>query len=242
MSAATTGVKRRWLISAVAAAMVTGALLLLFRAPHVDQPLSRASRTANAPIVVTARPSDEIAIRDLAPLFLPTPYNAAPTIAQPPQPGSAYFDQDPGTHTFFDPDTPALTLPSPVHPPANAVEFLAHTPPPGPTGIGRTNLAVAARPPNGGHVDIFAMDDRDSLLGLTLPVDATPKLPGREAVAWKPLEFVAAVDASGLVGPLMLTSGSGVEEVDDHFRNYLARVFRVGDRLPPGFYRIVVGP
>jgi hypothetical protein len=56
------------------------------------------------------------------------------------------------------------------------------------------------------------------------------------------MEFVAAVDPAGLVGPLVPTVRSGVEEVDNFFQNYLARTLRVGERLAPGFYRICVGP
>jgi hypothetical protein len=59
---------------------------------------------------------------------------------------------------------------------------------------------------------------------------------------WAPVEFVARVDAAGLVGPLVVTERSGLEEVDVFFANYLARTLRVGERLAPGFYRICVGP
>jgi hypothetical protein len=56
------------------------------------------------------------------------------------------------------------------------------------------------------------------------------------------MEFMAAVDASGLVGPLVLTVHSDVAEVDAYFGRYLAETFRIGQRLEPGFYRICVGP
>jgi hypothetical protein len=59
---------------------------------------------------------------------------------------------------------------------------------------------------------------------------------------WDPMEFVAAVDAAGLVGPLVPTARSGVDEIDAYFGHYLADTLRVGQRLSPGFYRIVVGP
>jgi hypothetical protein len=59
---------------------------------------------------------------------------------------------------------------------------------------------------------------------------------------WAPLEFLATVEAAGLVAPLTLTGRSGVDEVDAFFRNYLVRTFRLGERLPPGFYRITVSP
>ena len=48
--------------------------------------------------------------------------------------------------------------------------------------------------------------------------------------------------AAGLAGPLVVTESSRVEEVDAHFRRQLRQVFRLGERLAPGVYRVVVGP
>jgi len=44
------------------------------------------------------------------------------------------------------------------------------------------------------------------------------------------------------VGDLVLTSSSDSEEVDSFFRSYLVKTFRLGERLNPGRYRILVGP
>jgi hypothetical protein len=66
--------------------------------------------------------------------------------------------------------------------------------------------------------------------------------PPTSSVPWQPMEFMAAVDSSGLVGPVVPTTRSGVAEVDAYFGRYLADTLRVGQRLAPGFYRIVVGP
>jgi hypothetical protein len=57
-----------------------------------------------------------------------------------------------------------------------------------------------------------------------------------------PLEFLATVSASGLVVQPLLVVGSGVDEVDSFFRDYLGKGFRLGDKLAPGVYRIVIGP
>ncbi len=240
MSGAKAGAKRRWLISAVGAAVVVGAVLLLFRAPAPV--VESARRPAKPTIALTPGRPDELAMRDLAPLFLPTPYNAAPPAIKPPEPGAPYFDVDPGMHLSFDPEDPSLHLPPAVHAPEQAVAVVADVPPPLARGMGQTDRTIPALPANGGHVDIFAGEMRDSVFGLTLDVDAKAPIAEREKLGWKPLELLAAVDAEGLVGPLLVTSSSGVEEIDTHFRNYLARTFRIGDRLPPGFYRIVVGP
>lgn len=57
-----------------------------------------------------------------------------------------------------------------------------------------------------------------------------------------PLEFLATVSAAGLVVQPLLVVGSGVDEVDSFFRDYLSSGFRLGDKLAPGVYRIVIGP
>ena len=56
------------------------------------------------------------------------------------------------------------------------------------------------------------------------------------------MSLLAAVDAAGLAAPLVVTEGSRVEEVDVYFRQFLARNFRIGDRLDAGFYSITVAP
>ncbi len=57
-----------------------------------------------------------------------------------------------------------------------------------------------------------------------------------------PVEFLVVVSSAGLVGDLVLVSGSGWEEVDSFFRSYLVKTFKLGERLNPGRYRVVVGP
>lgn len=57
-----------------------------------------------------------------------------------------------------------------------------------------------------------------------------------------PLEFVVAVGAAGLIGDPLLTAGSGRDDIDGFFRDFLVRTYRLGSRLPPGRYRVVIGP
>ncbi|AOS43446.1 hypothetical protein Verru16b_00491 [Lacunisphaera limnophila] len=58
---------------------------------------------------------------------------------------------------------------------------------------------------------------------------------------YAPVEFLVVVGNAGLIGDLILTGGSGWDEVDGFFRNYLVRSYHLGERLPPGRYRVVVG-
>lgn len=245
MSAANVGPKRRWLISAIGAAIAMALLLPLFRKPTVRPPVSMptATRKAEPSVKITPGHADELVMRDLRPLFLPTPFNAAPSEPAHLEPGSALLDRDDEKLKFTDED-PALRLPMPIHVPATPLEALGNPPGPLTTGIGRTSAKIEPAPAHGAYVDVFVAGTDKRVFDETLSLSsaAKPVSANHEIRDWQPLEFLAAVDAAGLVGPLLLTRGSGAEDVDTHFRNYLARTFDIGDRLPPGFYRIVVAP
>ncbi len=239
MNAASGGSKRRWVASAACSLLAGSLVLALFRAPST--PAAAPAKPEVAPIRLSPGRAAELAMRDLKPLFLPTPYNAAPRDLPRLDPGRNLFDQDAQKWKFAD-DGPALVLPPPAVPPAKPMDALDDRPGPLAFGFGRTDRNVQPIPASGGHVDIFAGDRAESVLGVDLPADARPTRSRSEASTWQPLEFVAAINSMGQVGSFVLVRGSGVEEVDAHFRNYLAERFRLGDRLPPGFYRIVVGP
>ena len=72
-----------------------------------------------------------------------------------------------------------------------------------------------------------------------------PDAPGAPAElrtrAWGPLEFMAAVDAAGLVRPLVATARSGTA-ADGFFGHPVGGTSGSGNWLPPGFYRVWVGP
>jgi hypothetical protein len=59
---------------------------------------------------------------------------------------------------------------------------------------------------------------------------------------FSPMEFVVAVGPAGLLGDPLLTFGSGREEVDTFFQDFLAKTYRVGSVLSPGRYRVSIGP
>lgn len=236
------GAKTRWAVSVGAAALVMAAVVLLFRGPARPPgvpvhpiPVGRGS------IRLGASRSDELAMRDLVPLYLPTVHNAAPGELRPLEPGRSFFERDAERLTFA-PGAPGLSVRATYPVPATPLDALRDTPGPLALGMGREDVRIPVAPATGGHVDVYGGDARQAVLSLALPSDARPGTAGRDATGWRPLEFTAAVDHAGFVGPLLLTSSSGVEEVDTYFRNYLARSLRLGDRLGPGFYRIVVGP
>lgn len=57
-----------------------------------------------------------------------------------------------------------------------------------------------------------------------------------------PLEFLVLVGRSGVIGNPVLIASSEREEIDGFFRNYLVQSFRIGERVSPGRYRVVIGP
>ncbi len=57
-----------------------------------------------------------------------------------------------------------------------------------------------------------------------------------------PLEFLVLIGSAGVIGEPVLLAGSGWEEVDTFFRDHIVKSSRLGERLSPGRYRVVVGP
>jgi hypothetical protein len=108
----------------------------------------------------------------------------------------------------------------------------------GAVGLGRGERRVDPLPPRGGFVHVISAVSGATVLAEALPVAMGP-VGGR---SWEPLEIFAVADAGGLAAPLAVVRSSSLEEVDLHFRRILEQGFRLGARLPPGFFRIVVGP
>lgn len=238
--AAPSGTKRSWLIATTGAAFGVLLVVVAFRLPRNGGAAKTLSLGDRRVVVRTAR-HDEMALRDLIPLFLPTARNAAPAELRPPTPGARFFDRDAERWRFTE-SGHGLDLPSPIRALENPIDALPDVPRPLVIGISRSDPAIEVVPPSGGHVDVFTQEMREPIVSMILSPDARPSATSGDRLGWQPLEFVARVDAKGLTGPLMLTRGSGLEEIDEYFRNYLARSFRIGERLPPGFYRVVVGP
>jgi hypothetical protein len=175
---------------------------------------------------------------DPTPLFLPTRWNAAPRSVARPEPGATFENYPPPLSSASTNDTLKFSLPPPVAVPATPLEaLLADSPAPLFLGFGRADRPQPALPERGAFVKIIAEATGQGVFSQAL-VDAKP--PGEGM--WQPMEFLVAVDAAGMVGPLVVARRSDVEGVDNYFQRYLAQTLRVGQRLAPGFYRICVGP
>jgi hypothetical protein len=245
--------RNRWLLAAAAASAIVIVLLLLFRLPAPTVPLAPAVTAAlPAAAVQLARPDnsdvvlrDEAELRDLRPLFLPTERNAA--LPEPRlEPGRTFLDSQTLRLTFTEAEAQiSRDLPSVVMLDGKEVSAASPADALSPrenrlaiSGIGRAEPKVEPFMPRGGFVEVTAMSDGGRVMSEPLPIEARPAT----EMPWAPLELIAVLDAAGLVSPLVVTDGSRVDEVDAHFRNYLVQEFRIGARLPPGFYRIAVSP
>jgi hypothetical protein len=243
----------RWVVASATALVMIGVVLLLFRlpAPTTSFP-SVLSPPPPKPMLTMARPDDsdlllkeEAQLRDLRPLFLPTDRNAA--LPEPRlEPGRTFLENETLRLMFTDAEAQlSKDLPPVVRLNAKPVDEATPVDALSPVeagfaleGFGRREAATSKFEQRGGYVEVAALKDGRQLFEWELPIAARPP----SDKAWSPVEFIAVVDPAGLVSPLAVTTGSRVEEVDAHFRSYLAQNFRIGERLSPGFYRITVAP
>ena len=227
--------RRIWIWASIAGVVVFVWFAFLVRVPAPkSQPGPAATR--NPVGLVDPVSIEGTMLFDLTPLFLPTEYNSSRKDYRPREPGGG-FSGYPAELTFSESQL-ELHLPSAVAVPAEPAEALAGDPPGAPfLGFGRTDMLVEPLVPRGAYVEILDSGTGRSVFTRALP-DARPPA----SSPWRPMEFMAAVDAAGLVGPLVLTVHSNVAEVDAYFARFLAEELRVGQRLEPGFYRICVGP
>jgi hypothetical protein len=217
---------------------VAGVIIIVWVALEVKAPeLPPAPEKAPSGAVGLVDPGviKKTMLFDLAPLFLPTEFNSSRKIHPPTEPGGSFagFAFKP---TFSDSQID-LHLPPPVAVPSSPAEALVGDPPGAPfIGFGRMDIKTEPLAPRAAYVEITDAESGRDVFSQSV-TDARPPSPG-----WRPMEFMAAVDAAGLVGPPVLTVHSDVAEVDAYFGRYLAEGLRIGQRLNPGFYRIRVGP
>jgi hypothetical protein len=219
----------------VSIAGVIAAVWLAFQIRAPEAPLSTGNRPNSAVGLVDPVVIKRTMLFDLAPLFLPTEFNSSRKPYVPDEPGSA-FAGFPFKPTFSDSQI-VLHLPPPAEVPRSPAEALAGDPPGAPfIGFGRVDIKTEPLAPRAAYVEITDAESGRKVFSQTVK-DARPP-----ASQWKPMEFLAAVDAAGLVGPPVLTQHSDVADVDAYFGQYLSEDLRIGQRLNPGFYRVSVGP
>lgn len=233
------GEKRRWTVAIVGAIIAGTWGAAVFRAPQAIPGNERGNETKRTVTLVPPGESainDEAMLLDPTPLFLPTRWNATQRAVSPREAGGRFQGFDAPRYSFPEIEL-KLGLPAAIAVPTGAAEAVANDAPAiAFVGFGHSDRPIAVPPARGAFVEIVAAGTGRRVFQQEM-AEAVPT-----AATWQPLEFIAGVDAAGLLGPLVLSARSGVDEIDGYFSNYLIRTMRVGERLPPGFYRIRVGP
>lgn len=244
--------RRRWIATGAGLLIVAG-VLALFRPPRapVDLPPRPSQVVGLLPPAGSERDpvaAEEAEFGDPTPLFMPTRWNSS----QEPLPRPEIAGSFPGFGPRFEFEAASLKVqlaPS-VAVPSGSVEALVASPPGNPSlGYGRVDVSqpkVAARQ---ARIEVVAESSGLEVWRHDLPVGAVPALDGRE---WHSLDLMGVADEAGLVGSLVPSPGP-VERTGNYFppldgdaaaalENYLIHELLLGVRLPPGFYRISIGP
>lgn len=231
-------------VSAAAAALVVGvaAWMQIPAAPSASSPDGAMPAFGFArldPSPAAEVQAEQLAAYDPTPLFLPTTMNSGQNAS--PDEGGRHVG---GPFAVLKPrwvfgeKKADLAFPLSVVVPAGPAQGLALTERrEAPLVMGRTDGVGAKLPAR--QACVQAVREGDSRVVLTL---ALPETAGGPQGDWQPMELMGAVSRFGLVGGLIVTVSSGSDGVDDYFSAQLARVVRVGERLPPGFYTFRVGP
>lgn len=228
-------------ISIVGAVFVMRFVRLLSPSPAaapVDRPL-RVESTNGVPMDRALR--EQADLFDPRPLFLPTKFNSS----QPDLPRRVR--REPGQIFQAFPDEPVfakdtLDLPTGelVAVPTTPIEAAE-------TGkianpyfdLGQRERAETPLPGRLACLEIDQAGTGRRVLTVSIPLPEKTVLP---TVLWHPIELLAQVDDAGLIGPPTFVTGSGFEEVDTFFRQFLARGFHLGERLTSGIYVVKIGP
>lgn len=229
-----------WFLAAAGAIVVLAAVLLLFRAPDARR-VGTLKPAATAPVAlvrVVNLHANDAALTDPTPLFLPTEWNAGqnalPANTQR-EPGGSFRGYPPKlafAETELKLDFPAV-VPVPGRPAdALAADLISQSF----LGVGQSEAKPTQLVARKAFIAVLRASDGQQLLGQSLTDGDPPD------GAWQPMEFLVAVDAMGLVGPPVLTESSRAIAVDEYFQNYLVKSLHAGQRLPPGFYRVSIGP
>jgi hypothetical protein len=107
-------------------------------------------------------------------------------------------------------------------------------------GMGQVDVSRQPLAERNGFLEVKELIDGKIIMEQALTGIKLPRLD------FAPMEFLILVSNAGIVGEPVLMTGSRWEEVDEEvdafFRSYLVKTFRLGERLSPGRYRVLVGP
>ena len=154
------------------------------------------------------------------------------------QPGQV-FDSFPANFTFGDQNIKAYGAEAVAVPERLSDVFVQGDEAPF-AGMGQIDVQRPALAERSGFLEVTGLIDGKVVIDETLKGLALPRLD------FGPVEYLVAISSAGIVGDPILIVGSGWgevdEKVDSFFRSYLVKSFRLGERLSPGRYRVLVGP
>lgn len=241
-------VQRIWLWAILGAMAVIAFVLMLFR-PSLKEITVTPQPTAHpVPAVGLAQLGgrdedallrEEATMRDPTPLYLPTRWNAGEDVLP------TDFRREFGTS--FQGYPPKLTytesalnlnLPAAIDVPSGPADAFATDKPERPYfGFGQADREIPNVTPRRAFVDVSTAASGKSVIAEALQDANLPS-----DVVWQPLEFLVAIDRTGVVRPPVMTESSRVAAVDSYFAEYLVNGLHIGERLSPGFYRVAIGP
>ncbi len=102
-------------------------------------------------------------------------------------------------------------------------------------GMGLIDTQRSTLPVRSGYLEVRGFENGETIIAQQLSGINPPR------TDFAPVEFLVVVGSAGLIGEPVLASGSGWDEVDNFFRAYLVKSYRLGERLHPGQYRVLVG-
>lgn len=102
-------------------------------------------------------------------------------------------------------------------------------------GIGQIDRTQSTLSIRSGYLQVNEYGSRDTVFKQSLSGLIPPRLD------FAPVEFLVIVSSAGLITDPIVTSGSGWDDVDNFLRDYLVTAYRLGARLPPGRFRVLVG-
>jgi hypothetical protein len=238
-----------WIAIAIAAVLVA---LVVLAATMVRLPKPATGNPANPPTssvnIARADPKggdialmQQVELYDPKPLFLPTAINNSdPELPAGlrREPGAAFRSFLP-QYAFDEYDMKKVTFAEPVRVPDDPVQALSVGKVPNPFyAFGRINYPYKPLAARQAFIEVQQTKTGRTVLAFPVSADQSERLP---AVDWKPLEMLIAIEAAGLVGEPTVVTSSDFEAVDNYFRMYVAKQFRLGARLAPGVYALRIG-
>lgn len=237
-------VKRRvWVGLGCAVVATVGWLAWTRGTPTPTSPLAKVPVKPFARLTGTGSSATDQVLRERADLFDPTPlfFPTEWNYGQRPlperlrhQPGQVFGSFD-AKRIFDDQNLKTYGVPS-ARGPEKLADVLAQGNEAPFAGIGQVDRDRPPLSERAGIIEIRGFSASKPIIEQSVTEAIVPRSD------FAPLEFVVAVSSSGVVGEPMLTIGSGWDDVDAFFRGYIVKTLRLGQRLSPGSYRVLVGP